>query len=216
MAKKIIVEDFIGKTFNLLTIVDVSNKTDKGKSKYCIVLCICGNKKEMPASPIISGKYKSCGCKRSSKHNAIITHGLSNHKTYLLWRHIKSRCLNKNSKYYSYYGGRGICIDEIWINDAKSFCDWCFANGWEEGLQIDRIDNNGNYSPDNCRFVTAKINGRNKRNNTLIEYKGQTKTLGDWAETLGINCHTMSSRLNRGHSLENIMSVNHLKPSGNF
>lgn len=91
------------------------------------------------------------------------THGLSGTRIYGVYKGIKRRCFNENDPSYKNYGGRGITICEEWLNDFRVFYDWCLTNGYSKGLDIDREDNDGDYTPDNCRFVTRKVNGRNTR-----------------------------------------------------
>ena len=110
------------------------------------------------------GKSKGCGCLGNYK----TTHNLSNHTLYYVWSSMKSRCYNKNNVRYFDWGGRGIKISNEWIDDFKKFYDWSIANGYSKGLQIDRIDNNGNYSSKNCRWVTAKVNCNNRRKKNHI------------------------------------------------
>lgn len=106
-------------------------------------------------------------------------HGLRNNATYKLLNGIKDRCLNPKAKDYERYGGRGISVSEDFLNPVF-FNDWCLRNGYKKGLQIDRIDNNKNYSADNCRFVTSKENMRNTR--VVRFYEG--KSAGEWLETI--------------------------------
>lgn len=96
-----------------------------------------------------------------------VKHGLRKHPLYNIWIMMKKRCYNKNDKDYSGYGGRGITVTRIWIEDFKSFYNWAMSNGWERGLQIDRRDNDGHYSPSNCRITTGAVNCQNRRNNKL-------------------------------------------------
>lgn len=96
------------------------------------------------------------------------------------------RCYNPNDHSYKHYGGRGISICEEWKSNFKAFYDWAIPNGWEKALEIDREDNNGNYEPDNCRWVTPKVNSNNKRSNRFIEFKGIIKTAKEWAEEYNI------------------------------
>lgn len=91
-------------------------------------------------------------------------HGLRKHPLYNVWWNMKTRCYRKNYKQYKDWGGRGIRVCEKWINNFVSFYNWAIKNGHAKGLVIDRIDNNGNYEPSNCRFVTRAISGQNKRN----------------------------------------------------
>ncbi len=108
-------------------------------------------------------KAISCGCiRKNNKKN--YKHGYSYTKLYAVWAGIKKRCNNQNSYNYKYYGGRGITICPEWANDYVVFRDWALSHGYKEGLEIDRRENNGNYEPSNCRWVTRTENQRNKRN----------------------------------------------------
>jgi hypothetical protein len=91
------------------------------------------------------------------------THGYTYHPLYQVWSDMKRRCYNQNMKQYKDYGGRGISVCRIWRNDSKSFIEWALSNGWKQGLVIDRINNDGNYTPGNCRFVTRKKSAQNRR-----------------------------------------------------
>jgi len=127
-------------------------------------------------------------------------HGYRNHPLYDCWHHIHDRCYSRNCKNYSNYGGRGITCCEEW-KSPKDFIEWCLSNGWEQGLQIDRIDNNGNYEPSNCRFSTPKEQMNNTRSNKIIEHNGAVRTLQQWGEYLGIKPNTILYRIRRGWSV---------------
>ena len=120
----------------------------------------------------------------------------------VLWYRIKERCYNENSKSYHRYGGRGICVCEEWLNDSSAFARWAIENGYEKGLEIDRIDNDKGYSPENCRWVTKKENTRNTRRNKRYEWNGETHVLSEWCEILELNYNTVNMRLHRGWSFE--------------
>lgn len=124
-----------------------------------------------------------------------ISHRQSRHPIYLLLHSMKARCYNPQNDSYKYYGGRGIVIAEEWLNDPTAFIEWATNNGWAKGLQIDRKDVNGNYTPDNCRFVTQTINIRNTRTNIKLTYNGQTKCLSEWGEVFKIKYTTLHSRI---------------------
>ena len=124
-------------------------------------------------------------------------HGLSYTPIYAVWLEMKRRCLNKNNHKYSSYGGRGISICSEWVSSFISFYNWSVNNGWQQGLQIDRINNNGNYEPSNCRWATQKEQARNKRSNIVIEYNNQSLPLCDWCEKLGLYYKTINKRISR-------------------
>ena len=112
---------------------------------------------------------------------------------------MKTRCTNPNHEAYHNYGGRGISICDEWMNDFQAFYDWAMANGYSDDLSIDRIDNDGNYCPENCRWATDKEQCNNQRSNHLITYNGKTQTIKQWAADLGIKRVTLQARLTRYH-----------------
>lgn len=126
-----------------------------------------------------------------------IYHGGRKTKLYQIWCGMKQRCFSKSDKSYGLYGGRGITVCDEWKNNFVLFRNWSMKNGYKEGLSIDRIDNNGNYCPENCRWVTSKEQNNNKRNTIRIEYNGETKTLQEWADYLEIHPDTLYSRIFR-------------------
>ena len=116
-------------------------------------------------------------------------HGYCKHRLYGLWCDMKKRCYNKTFKQYKDYGGRGIKVCDEWMN-PKVFIDWGKSNGWERGLEIDRIDNDGNYEPDNCRFVTAQVNNCNTRllrKDNTSGYRGVSFKNKKWVSNISIN-----------------------------
>ena len=115
---------------------------------------------------------------------------LRNPKLYSLWRTMLHRCYNPKRQSYKRYGGRGIQVCEEWKDPIK-FMNWAEVNGYKEGLQIDRINNNGNYCPENCRWVTPKENSRNTRKNVNITLNGKTKTVSEWCEIIKISKFTV-------------------------
>ena len=148
----------------------------KKKDRYGIYKCgFCGNVFKAPVRHINSGHTKSCGCyqkRRASETQK--THGLIGIKLYPIWTEIKYRTLNPKHKYYNDYGGRGITICEEWKNDFMSFYNWAMSKGYSDELSIDRIDNDGNYCPENCRWTTRTIQNRNQRmkKNNTSGYRG--------------------------------------------
>lgn len=125
-------------------------------------------------------------------HNGNPKHGLyrENKVLFNVWQTMKERCENPNRQKYKDYGGRGIKVCDEW-HEASNFVKWALENGYEKGLQLDRIDNDGDYCPDNCRFVTAQENNRNRRNTKFLTVNGVTKTLMEWSEQLGVSQFTM-------------------------
>lgn len=156
-------------------------------------MCDCGNIKNINKYHLIYGMTKSCGC-------LVNKHGESYTKLYDVFSAMKQRCYNKNNKSYVNYGKRGIAVCDEWLHDNSLFFEWAMNNGYKEGLQIDRIDVNGNYEPSNCRWVDNKVNCNNRRNNVLLTYQGKTRTMKQWAEELGVNYCTIKARHKRGWS----------------
>jgi len=122
-----------------------------------------------------------------------IKHGMNATKPYYIWGSMKGRCYNKNNQRYKNYGARGIRVCDRWKNSFINFWE-DMKDGYREGLTIDRIDNNGNYCKENCRWSTPTEQNRNKTNTIFIEYKGVKKRLTQWAKELGINENTLRSR----------------------
>lgn len=128
--------------------------------------------------------------------------GKCNTKLYNTWRGMKERCINPKHSAYKHYGGRGIKLFPAWYR-FTAFDSWASQSGYKEGLTIDRIDVNGNYEPENCRWITMEEQNKNKRSNKLITYKGKTQTMKDWAEELNINYGKLRDRLGKlGWSVE--------------
>lgn len=127
-------------------------------------------------------------------------HGKRHTRLYRIWVNMKTRCYNENDPHFERYGGRGISICDEWRNDFLTFHEWSMSNGYEEHLTIDRIDNNGNYSPVNCRWSTIQEQNVNKRNVRFITYDGKTQTIPQWTKELGLGKETIRQRLKRGWS----------------
>ena len=201
--KKII--DLTGKKFGRLTVLRYSHKS--GNKHYWLCKCDCGKEKPVIGCCLKSGNTKSCGCYNKEKRIETHTkHGMKNTKIYYVWKAIKKRCENPNDTAYKNYGGRGIKVCDEWKNDFTSFYNWSIKNGYKEGLSIDRIDNNGNYEPLNCRWATRIEQGRNTRKNRFIEYNGEKHCISEWSSLLGIKQRKIYDRLKKGWSIEKVFS----------
>lgn len=121
-------------------------------------------------------------------------------KLYFVWKHIKDRCYKSRDKEYHAYGGREIKMCDEWLKDFHSFSDWAVAYGWKPGVTIERINNNGNYSPENCRFATPREQMYNKQNTIFLDINGKTKSLPEWCDILGIKRGMVVNRINRGET----------------
>lgn len=155
--------DIRGEVFGNLTAIEKVGSDKKGYAVWRCS-CACGKETVVRSSHLWCGNTKSCGCSMVKAFTSInYKHGLSKHPLYVVWRGMKSRCYNVKHENYRNYGGRGIDVCVLWLNDFKNFYDWSTSNGWEKGLEIDRINNYKGYSPDNCRYVTPEENRKNKR-----------------------------------------------------
>ena len=172
----------------------------KGQGKW-LCKCECGNLKEVRSSHLKNGASKSCGCYGHEvlmKRN--VTHGDNKTPLHYHWLDIKKRCSNPKFRQYKDYGGRGIYVCEEWIRDFTAFRDWSLANGYQDGLTIDRIDNDGPYAPWNCRWTDRVTQNNNKRNNHTLTVNGKTKTLTQWAKMFGVGEAAIRKRLKQGWS----------------
>jgi len=161
-----------GKRFGRLLVV---KGTDKTRHHSCLWECVCdcGTKKLLTVNNLLRGgrNYtgtKSCGCLAMeiiTNHKWNITHGLSKHPMYFVWQALKQRCFNKKDKGYHNYGGRGITVSKEWMKFETFYKD--MISKYKRGLEIDRIDNNGNYCKENCHWVTCKENNNNRRDNII-------------------------------------------------
>ena len=186
--------------YNNLTIISEPYLKQYGISKksFAIWQCDCGQTKEILISRVKCGRTKSCGCLQQEEIKlANTTHGLSRHTIYILWMNIQQRCYNKKNKKYHIYGERGIAVCKEWLDDFPTFYDWSITHGWKKGLLIDRINPNGNYEPNNCRFVTYKESANNQRNNIHINAFEETKSVSEWTqdERCKVACRTLYGRI---------------------
>lgn len=172
----------VGDRFGRLEVVSENLIWEFGRRKVSC-RCDCGTIKLIGVPELATGVTNSCGCLVVDVSKALtLKHGLEQHPAYKTWTGIRERCTNPTSKAYPRYGGRGISICPEWAEDCKAFCDWADANGQAHGLEIDRKDNDGNYEPSNCHFITRKANTRNRRSNVKVTAFGETKLLVEWSE----------------------------------
>lgn len=189
-------EELIGKKFNSLMVMSYHSKIKYDKKYLC--QCDCGNLKVVVGHKIKSGHTKSCGClhfKTMSKLSTV--HGYHSHPLYGVWNNMKNRCTNKKLTSYKNYGGRGIFVCESWLN-PKTFIEWCLNNGWGEGLEIDRINNDDGYYPENCRFVTPSDNQFNTRRSL--------NSISRKCREMGVRYSLVKDRLRMGWDLEKALT----------
>ena len=189
------------------TVVEKANPLDN-RNTFWLCECNCENhtRKIIRHSSLTSGNSKSCGClsiEETSKR--VSTHKMSGSRLHNIWKSMKERCYNSGHDQYKDYGGRGISICNEWRNDFMSFYNWAINNGYADNLTVDRIDNNGDYCPENCKWSTRKEQSNNQRTNHLLTYNNKTQTMAQWAEEVGLNPHTLQTRISRGWSVQDAL-----------
>ena len=196
-------KDLTGMRFGKLTVLEYTNKRNLNRNILWRCLCDCGNEIYVATSCLNSGHTKSCGC---GKNNFVEMgkiggkfgkHHLSRTRLYKCYNHMINRCHNSSNIQYKDYGGRGITVCEEWLdkdNGFINFYNWAMDNGYKDDLTIDRIDVNGNYEPSNCRWVNMQKQNNNRRNNHIIIYNGERKTLEEWSRILPINISSAELR----------------------
>ena len=198
-------KDIKGQRFGRLVAIEHIGYVRQGQAIWRFQ-CDCGKIYEAVSAPVVKGTVVSCGCynrERMAERN--MRHGFAHRdhkeKLYEIWSSMKARCQRKTDLNYRHYGGRGITVCDEW-QDYAPFRAWAMANGYQQGLTLDRIDNNSGYSPENCRWVTMLEQMRNTRRNRFIEYDGERKTISAWAADAGIKYGTLWGRLKRGMKME--------------
>ncbi len=203
-------ENLVGMKFGKLTVIEYAGyKTTNSGAVYhqWLCNCDCGNTKITTGAALKSNHCQSCGCiPHTPKTIKWIKHNKADTRLYNVWKSMKGRCYTKSNSGYKYYGARGIEVCPEWKNDFNSFYEWSVSNGYKEsekqGLYtIDRIDPNGNYTPDNCRWVDMTIQSNNRRNNTKYMYDGELLTLREISYKSNIDYSTLRGRIDRGLSI---------------
>lgn len=192
--------DLTGQRFGKLTVLEECGRKNGSVVWRC--KCDCGNEVSVRANSLRKGKTMSCGC---YNRDIITKHGMGRTRLHGIWSNMRHRCGNSQAINADRYIERGIKVCKEWANSFEAFAEWALANGYRDDLSIDRIDNNGNYEPSNCRWVTVKEQGRNKRNNVLITHNGETHCLSEWAEITNQPQGRLRMRYHRGWSDEEIL-----------
>lgn len=209
-------KDLTGKKFGKLTVIK-RVKNSKNNHARWLCECECENKVAVLSASLRDGNTRSCGClQREKAREAKTKHGLANSRLYIIWFNIKQRCNNSKNPNYKHYGGRGIKICKEWQENFMSFYNWAMDNGYKEDLTIDRIDVNGNYEPNNCRWATSDIQANNMRTNRILTYKEETHNMKQWAKILNINYTTLHSRFRKGWTIEKAFTYKTKKRGENY
>ncbi len=186
-----LLDDLTGQHFGKLTVVGIEHVGVNG-AQFWQCDCECGESTVVPHALLVGKGPRSCGCIRSK-------HGLSRTRTYRIWRGMMDRCHNPNSKHFPGWGGRGIKVCDRWKRFRPFLEDMGIA---PEGLQIDRVDNDGDYCPENCRWATRTEQMKHTRQTRSVTFQGKTQCLKDWSRELGFSFRALHARLSRGWSVE--------------
>lgn len=196
MGKKI---SLIGNRYGRLVVLEQGPKRSDGVAAW-ICQCDCGTiTVPIRGYDLRSGKTQSCGC----LHNELLSkkmkkHGETKTRLHRIWQNMKRRCDTPSVPCYEVYGGRGIKVCDEWLHDYVAFREWALSNGYADNLSIDRIDPNGDYCPDNCRWATMKEQSNNLRKNIVVDIDGETHTLAEWSRISGVKYLTLYNRYLRG------------------
>ena len=181
------------------------------KPKYCKH---CGKLLERKYYPDC-GKWESTSvfdkrkfCNRDCLHDYGKTHRRKDERLYSVYRNMKNRCENKNNKAFKWYGGKGIKVCDEWNGEQgyENFKKWALSTGYLPSLTLDRIDSDGNYEPNNCRWASWKTQQNNRSNNRFITFDGETLSISEWAERLGTTYGTLKTRINLGWNIEDVLT----------
>lgn len=209
--------DLTGQKFGRLTVIEraIWEESDNRCAKW-LCQCQCGQTKVVSSVHLRNGNTRSCGClskelasergQKSRIGQRSLKHGDFGTKLYGVWAGMKRRCQNPNTKYYADYGGRGIEVCKPW-QEYINFKEWAIEAGYREGLSIDRVDVDGDYCPENCRWIPLKEQNSNKRISIKLEYKGRQYSIKEIARMTGLKTRTIQERYKRGWSVEKIIQT---------
>jgi hypothetical protein len=190
--------DITGERFGKL--VAIRRAEVRNRNVYWLFACDCGRQRELQRSNVTRGVQKSCGCIKPQK-----AHGVGGTPEYKAWHSMVARCTDPDHHQYRNYGARGIRVCEQWLSDPAAFVA-DMGKRPSARHSIDRRNNDGHYEPGNCRWATAKQQGRNTRANTVITWNGKTQCIAEWADELGVPSARISSRFRRGKPLEMVLA----------
>lgn len=192
----------MGKRFGRLLVCD---EFVQDRRRVCVCQCDCGGIHTTRARNLLVGKTKSCGCLRQEIQDK--SDKRYKERLFMVYQAMRHRCYNPSDTRYKNYGGRGIKICPEWLEDYKIFKKWALAHGYGPKLSIERMDVNGDYCPENCRWITLSQQQRNKTNNRRIEYGGENKTLIEWCELFNLSYKAVHARLNNGWGVEKALET---------
>lgn len=202
------VKNLTGQRFGKLVALRCVGK-DRHNNAVWLCRCDCGCEKEIVSRALVSGSSRSCGCLETGKfiNGKPHRHGGSGERLYRVWGDMRNRCYDKNRKCYPSYGGRGIKVCDEWLHDYAAFREWAMRSGYDPNAPrgactLDRIDNDGDYCPENCRWVSMDVQRWNKHDSWKLEYKGKVINLREASLVAGITENTIRCRIKRGWSVE--------------
>lgn len=202
--------DLTGQHFGRLQVLEFLGR-EKGQT-WWLCKCDCGKNIRTASNRLKNGQTQSCGCYnlemsslKNSKHKQYKT------RLYRIWRGMVARCKYKYPNRFIHYSGKGIKVCSEWEKDFNAFAEWANQNGYTDKLTIDRKDNNGDYTPENCRWVDYHTQACNRGNNHLLTYKGETKTLTEWAEEYDIDYTIIKDRIKLGWDVEKAITTPKMK-----
>lgn len=195
--------DLTGKQFGRLTVRSIASR-NAGIRWLC--RCECGGEATVLGQHLRAGRSASCGCLHREQLGSMVrTHGRTDSFEHRVWRGMRHRCSNPKAARYMDYGGRGICVCTRWGDFAAFLADMGPAPDTKHS--IDRIDNDGDYGPENCRWATAKQQARNNSRNRMLTFRGETRCLAEWAEQLDLDAGTIYRRLRAGQTTDEALGV---------
>lgn len=207
-------KDITGQKFERLTVIEFVGVNPVGRSALWKCKCECGNDVVVRGTNLRNGVTKSCGCllkeyyrnkpKSSAEKTALAntTHGCTHDRLFKIWTSMRSRCRNSKTPAYKWYGAKGVRVCKEWDESYLAFKKWAYANGYDDTApmhhcSIDRIDVNGDYCPENCRWADVKTQAENKTTVRMIEYNGEKHSIAEWARIYGVHRDTLRWRLNK-------------------
>lgn len=202
--------DLIGKRHFHLEVIDM---VKYGRKCRLIVRCDCGNIREFTRQQFTNPSISSCGCMYNNRgsNSVLYKNGMGRTRIAGVYRDMISRCYNESDISYKNYGSIGITVCSEWKDDFQSFYNWAIKNGYNETAKrgectLDRIKTDKGYSPDNCRWVSMKVQSNNKRNNLYYTVDGQTKTLSEWCVEYGLCFQSVYLRLKKGMDIKTALT----------
>lgn len=190
--------DITGNKYGMLTVIRRVENAPKGVARWeC--RCDCGNIVIVRGGNLKNGAVKSCGCLKGIANKKRSKHNMTGTRLYQIWINIKSRCYRKKNPFYKDYGARGIKMCAEWRDSFESFAEWALSNGYQDDLTIERINNDLDYRPNNCKWIGIGDQANNRRSNIKITYKNETHNLSEWCKIYGVNYDLVYNRIHNKH-----------------